>query len=167
MSFRRRLRRIITPWTILGSLFVGFSLLVLALLVFWLALPDPAPAGIPTAALTIVANPTATPTEVLPTQTERPTPTMTPTALPTPLPGQVALGAYVEIKGTGSDGLRLRMEPGLSSRIRFIGQESEVFRVEDGPVELDGYSWWYLVAPFDEARNGWAVSNFLVIIQNP
>jgi hypothetical protein len=42
-----------------------------------------------------------------------------------------------------------------------------VFRLEDGPVDKDGYSWWYLIAPFDESRNGWAVSNFLVVIQNP
>jgi hypothetical protein len=167
MAFRRIIGRIITPWTILGSLFIGFSLMAISMFVIWLIMPDPVPAGIPTAAMTIIANPTATPTQVLPTATPMPTSTLAPTPLPTPEPGNLAIGAYVEIKGTGQDGLRLRMEPGLASKVRFIGQESEVFRVEDGLVDLDGYSWWYLVAPFDESRNGWAVSNFLVIIQNP
>jgi hypothetical protein len=167
MVFRRIIRRVITPWTILGSLLIGFSLLGITMLVILLLMPDPVPAGIPTAAMTIIAQPTATPTEILPTATAQPTPTIAPTDLPTPLPGNLAIGAYVEIKGTAGDGLRLRTEPGLSSRVRFIGQESEVFRLEDGPVDQDGYSWWYLVAPFDESRNGWAVSNFLVVIQNP
>jgi len=167
MPIKKILRRLITPWVILGSLLVGFSLTSASLLLFWLAMPDPVPAGIPTAAMTVIAFPTATPTAEPPVQTEQPTPTVTPTPLPTPIPGKIGLGAYVEITGTGRDGLRLREEPGLSSRILFIGQESEVFRVEDGPVDLDGYTWWYLVAPYDEDRNGWAVSNFLVTIQNP
>jgi hypothetical protein len=167
MVFRRIIRRAITPWTILGSLLIGFSLLVVTMVVLLLLMPDPVPAGIPTAAMTIITHPTATPTEVSPTATAEPTPTMAPTDLPTPLPGNLARGAYVEVKGTGGDGLRLRTEPSLSSQVRFIGQESEVFRLEDGPVDKDGYSWWYLIAPFDESRNGWAVSNFLVVIQNP
>ncbi|HZD55175.1 MAG TPA: hypothetical protein VE136_00510, partial [Anaerolineales bacterium] len=81
--------------------------------------------------------------------------------------GEVAIGAYVQITGTGGDGLRLRTGPGLSNEVRFLGLESEVFEVRDGPQEADGYTWWYLVAPFDETRNGWAVSGFLSVVQNP
>lgn len=146
---------------------IGFSLTIASLLLFWLAMPERVPAGIPTAAMTVVAYATATPTPTLSLPTEQPTTIATQTPLPTPGADDVAIGAYVEIRGTGGDGLRLRIEPGLSSRVRFLGQESEVFRVEDGPVELDGYIWWHLVAPYEESRNGWAVSNFLAIIQNP
>jgi hypothetical protein len=79
MLIRKNLRRLITPWVILGSFLVGFSLMGAALLLFWLAMPDPVPAGIPTAAMTVVAYPTNTPTLTLSTQTEIPTTTVTPT----------------------------------------------------------------------------------------
>jgi hypothetical protein len=142
MLIRKNLRRLITPWVILGSFLVGFSLMGAALLLFWLAMPDPVPAGIPTAAITVVAYPTTTPTLTLSTPTEIPTTTVTPTPLPTPVPGDIALGAYVEIKGTGRDGLRLRVEPGLSSNVLFLGQDSEVFRVGRRPGRS---GWIYLV----------------------
>jgi hypothetical protein len=74
---------------------------------------------------------------------------------------------YVQITGTGGDGLRLRTEAGLGSEVRFLGLEDEVFLIQDGPQNADGYVWWYLVAPFDETRRGWAVSNFLQVVQNP
>jgi hypothetical protein len=62
----------------------------------------------------------------------------------------------------------LRVEPGLDSQVRLLGLETEVFQVTDGPQEVDGFTWWYLVAPFDETRNGWAVSNYLAATtQNP
>jgi hypothetical protein len=79
----------------------------------------------------------------------------------------IAIGAHVQIQGTGGDGLRLRSEPGLNGEILLLGSESEVFRVADGPVDTDGYTWWHLVGPFDETRQGWAVSNYLVVVQNP
>jgi hypothetical protein len=48
-----------------------------------------------------------------------------------------------------------------------LGLEGEVFLVQEGPEEVDGYSWWYLVGPFDETRRGWAVANFMAVVQNP
>ncbi len=81
--------------------------------------------------------------------------------------GAIALGAYVQISGTGGDGLRLRAGPDLESAILLIGSEAEVFLVADGPIDADGYTWWYLVGPYDESRAGWAVANFLVVVQNP
>lgn len=77
------------------------------------------------------------------------------------------MGAFVQVSGTGGDGLRLRAEPSLDGEVRFLGLESEVFRVEDGPEEVDGYTWWYMVAPYDDSVNGWGVSNFLAVVQNP
>jgi hypothetical protein len=73
----------------------------------------------------------------------------------------------VQIIGTGGDGLRLRDQPGLDGKVLLLGSEAEVFRVQDGPREVDGYTWWYLVGPFDETRRGWAVANYLQIVQNP
>jgi hypothetical protein len=48
-----------------------------------------------------------------------------------------------------------------------LGAEAEVFQVSDGPREIDGYTWWYLVGPYDESRRGWAVANYLSVVQNP
>ena len=73
----------------------------------------------------------------------------------------------MQISGTGGDGLRLRTEPGLESEVRMLGLEAEVFQVKDGPREVDGYNWWYLVAPVDTTRRGWAVANYLAVVQNP
>ena len=72
---------------------------------------------------------------------------------------------YVQIYGTGGDGLRLRSEPGIESSILFLGYESEAFQVTDGPQLVDGYTWWYLTAPYDKERSGWAVADFLRVVQ--
>ena len=42
----------------------------------------------------------------------------------------------------------------------FLAYDSEVFVIQDGPREVDGYVWWYLVAPYDETRVGWAAADF-------
>jgi hypothetical protein len=89
------------------------------------------------------------------------------TGLPPPPPGNLSVGAYVQVTGTGGDGLRLRSEPGLDSDVRMLGLEGEVFVVQEGPQDADDYTWWYLVGPFDETRRGWAVANFLQVVQNP
>jgi hypothetical protein len=121
------------------------------------------PAG--TALLHVIAAPTDTPP--LPTPLPSQTPTPEPGTPPPPPPGVINVGAYVQIHGTGTDGLRFRNEPGLQGTIRFVAIEAEVFRVIDGPQDLDGYTWWYLVAPYDENVRGWCVSNYLQVIQNP
>lgn len=92
---------------------------------------------------------------------------LTQTAPPSPPPGVVAIGAFVQITGTAGTGLRLRDQPSLGAPVLLLGAEAEVFRVEDGPQEADGYVWWYLVGPYDTARRGWAVANYLEIVQNP
>jgi hypothetical protein len=48
-----------------------------------------------------------------------------------------------------------------------LGAEEEIFLVIDGPQQADNYIWWYLEGPFDDTRHGWAVSNFLRLVQNP
>ncbi len=77
------------------------------------------------------------------------------------------MGAYVQITGTAGAGLRFRETPGLQAPVLLLGAEAEVFRVEEGPQEADGYVWWYLVGPYDETRRGWAVANYLETVQAP
>jgi hypothetical protein len=81
--------------------------------------------------------------------------------------GEITVGAYVKVVGTGGDGLRLRDEPGLNGKVRLLGDETEVFNVNEGPLDMDGYIWWYLVGTYDETRQGWAVADFLSIVENP
>ena len=164
---QRLIRWFLNPWIILGSLFFGVALLVALLLLLVLTRPAPVTAGLPpTAVVTVIALPTDTPASPTPTPSGPETPT--PSAAPLPEPGDVSLGTFVQIAGTGGDGLRLRVEPGLDGQVRLLGLETEVFQVRDGPREVDGFTWWYLVAPFDETRSGWAVSNYLATTtQNP
>jgi len=51
--------------------------------------------------------------------------------------------------------------------VRFLAIDGEVFQVMDGPVELDGYTWWLLQAPYDPNVQGWAVADFMIVVQNP
>jgi hypothetical protein len=115
--------------------------------------------------LVVVKAPTATLqlSTVLPT--ENPTSTTTPP--PGTSPGVIAKGAYIQIVGTGGSGLRVRSEPGLQGEVLFLALEDEVFQVMDGPSEADGYTWWYLVAPYNNKFSGWAVADYLAVIQNP
>jgi len=40
----------------------------------------------------------------------------------------MGIGAYVQITGTGGDGLRIHSAPGQNSDTVFLGEESEHFR---------------------------------------
>ncbi len=39
--------------------------------------------------------------------------------------------------------------------------------MKDGPKEANGYIWWYIVAPYDQNRAGWAAANFLSVVLPP
>jgi hypothetical protein len=82
-------------------------------------------------------------------------------------PDEIGVGAYVKVAGTGGEGLRLRDKPGLEGNVRLLGGETEVFIVNEGPLEVDGYTWWYLVGSYDENREGWAAADYLSIVDNP
>lgn len=142
----------------------------LAVLLGWTALSARASAPRVLAGAPVVARllaPTLTPIVPLSTATPVITPTPTAEALPPPPAGDIGVGLYVQVVGVGVDGLRLRADPGLQGDVRFLGIEAEVFQVKDGPRQLDGYTWWLLVAPYDTTRQGWAVANYLQVIQNP
>jgi len=118
-----------------------------------------------TAVLYVIPAPTFTPPAPLIPPTEIPTPTQPIPAAPPS--AAISVGANVQITGTEGDGLRLRVDPGLNGTVRFLAIEAEIFQVMDGPIELDGYIWWNLQAPYDATVQGWAVANYLIVVQNP
>jgi hypothetical protein len=148
---------------LLGALGIAGCLIVITLASIGWSKPDPArDFGFAPADLTVIPAPTSTP-NVTPTFT--PDPLIVGTA--TLAPDQIGVGGFVQITGTEGQGLRLRTDPGLNSAPVFLGYDEEVFEVRDGPQEADGYTWWYLVAPYDEGRAGWAAAEFLGAIPSP
>jgi hypothetical protein len=154
-------RKIWSKWMIPAVMVVftflcgGYALIVLGFK------PTSVPRTIPTAALTIIP--------FIPTATLPPTSIIRPSDTPIPITviDGISIGSYVQISGTEGDGLRMRFEPGINSKQVFLAQEAELFLVKDGPREADGYVWWYLVAPYDQGRSGWAVSRYLNVVAPP
>ena len=147
----------------LGALGIAAFLIIITLVIIGWKRPDPIrDFGFAPADLTVIPAPTSTPNV---------TPTFTPDPLifgtPTLAPDVIGVGGYVQITGTEGEGLRLRADPGLNGTSVFLGYDEEVFEVRDGPKEADGYVWWYLVAPYDETRAGWAAADFLGAIPSP
>ena len=142
----------------LGALLIaGCLLLITVVAIGWTAVRQAPEMGFVPADLTIIPPSTSTP---LPTQTPLPAGTPTPT-------GQIGVGAYVQITGTEGAGLRIRRDPGQAGETVFVGEEAEIFRVTDGPQQADGYTWWHIVAPYDETRSGWAAADYLVGVATP
>jgi hypothetical protein len=160
-----QIRRYLTPWVLLGAVGIALLFLSLTVIVILASHSAPTPKGLPTAALYVIPAPTDTPP--VPTTVQLPTPTPTSEVPPPPPPGVIAIGSFVQVTGTGSVGLRLRDNPGLNGETKYLGIEAEVFKVTDGPQQVDGYTWWRLVAPADETRQGWAVANYLSAFANP
>lgn len=159
--------RYLTVWSVLGAIAI---LVVLVALwgVLLRALMPPKPAQVepnPTAVLNVIPAPTAT-IPAPPTPATSPTPTESPkVTLSTPAPNaQIKTGDYVQIANTGGDGLRIRSGPGTQNPALFLGMDAEVFQVVEGPKTADGLTWYYLAAPYDEYRKGWAASNYLSIV---
>lgn len=153
------LRRFAWGWIVLGALMGVGLLLLLILFLFWMRPSHPLLEKNP-AVLTVIALPTLT--------LAPPTPeilSISETAVISP--GALGIGVYAQVIGTDGDGLRLRTGAGLDQEPLFLGLDGEVFLVIDGPQVVDGYTWYFLSAPYDENRKGWAVTNFLEIVENP
>lgn len=154
---RAWLQKRMNGWVLLASLVVAGGLTALFILfVLYLPMTTSRTAQAP-ALLTIIPAPSVTPS---PTKS-----LFTPTPTPPPSVGGIAVGNYVQISGTDGQGLRLRDGAGMISALRFLGMDAEVFLVKDGPKEADGFTWWYLVAPYDPARSGWAASQYLSVVK--
>ena len=153
-------RQLFNRWVILGAiLFAGLLTLLTAMSIGLTTPLQSATVGFAPADVTVISAPTAT-------SGAPATPTIDPFA-PSPTPTGLALGNYAQITGTDGQGLRIRSTPGLDGEFVFLGYDSEVFLVKDGPQTVDGYVWWYLVAPYDDTRAGWAASDFLTYIPAP
>ena len=150
---------LLTLPVILGAIGIACLLGIAALVL--LNLPGQK-AGTPAAGLTLIAGPTST-LRPLPTATIDPLLAVTPT-VPA---GSLGLGVYVQVSGTQGEGLRIRSAPGLSAQPVLLGYDAEVFRIDAGPETADGIVWWYLVAPYDVNRAGWAAAQYLTIIPSP
>jgi len=146
---------------VVAGSFALAGLLILASFAWvWFSRPPAAPLS--AAEVTLIPGPTSTPL-IPPTATVSLLPVPTATALP----NTIAVGGYVMITGTEAQGLRLRKEPGLQSELLFLGNDSEVFKVKDGPIQADDRTWWYLEAPYDISRTGWAASDYLTVVAPP
>ena len=153
-------QQLFNKWVILGALLLtGLLLLITAISIGITSARQSTDVGFAPADVTVIPAPTLT-------SGAPPTPTIDPFA-PTLAPTGIALGNYVQITGTNGEGLRIRSEPGLNSNPVFLGFDSEVFIVQDGPRSVDGYTWWYLVTPLDQSRAGWAAADFLTYIPPP
>lgn len=156
------MRRYLSPLVILVAIGLAVVLLAAIFFIIWSSLPAQPAQAAPTPVLTIIAAPTAT---LAPTISfESLTPTVTPTLNFSPGAGGIQVGDYVQITGTGGDGLRLRQAPGTDADQLFLGREAEVFQVKDGPKDASGYTWFFLEAPYDVTRSGWAVADYLQVV---
>jgi len=153
-------RQLFNVWVILGALALAGTLTLITAIGIGVTSSRPSSeVGFVPANLTVIPAPTGT-------SSAPPTPTTDPFASPTS-PAGIAIGNYVQINGTEGQGLRVRSEPGLDGEFQFLAYDSEVFLVQDGPRDVDGYTWWHLVAPYDETRVGWAVADFLSYVPAP
>jgi len=155
------LRPYLNRWVMIGTLgFAGTLLLITLIIIGWTSPRFSPEVGFAPADLTMIPAPTHTPNVTA-------VPTNDPSITPTFAANTIGISGYVQISGTGNDGLRIRSAPGLNTETVFRGEEAEVFVVKDGPQSADGYTWWYLVAPYDETRAGWAAADFLSFIPSP
>jgi hypothetical protein len=163
--FKSLRKESILPW-LLGGLMLGIILALVLILGGLFTRGRGQILNEATPVLTIIPAPSVTPTSE-PSSTPEIAP-IPPTSTPAPsYSGELGQGQLVEIYGTGGDNLRLRARPGLDASIAFLGVESEVFEVLDGPQEVDGYAWWYLRNPYNTEKTGWAASVYLRPISSP
>lgn len=156
------LRPYLNRGVILGAFgLAGILIIITIILIGWTSPRFSPNVGFVPADLTMIAPPTNTP-NVLPTSTIDPL-----LITPTVPANTIAIGGYVQISGTEGQGLRIRSSAGLNGDTVFRGEEAEVFVIKDGPQSADGHTWWYVVAPYDNTRAGWAAADFLAVVPPP
>lgn len=100
----------------------------------------------------IAARPTIDPGEFI---SATPTLPPLPSAIPVPI---LQIGGRARVVNVGESPLLARQEPGTSSPVQTrFALDTEV-TILDGPVEVDGYTWWHVEAA--EAR-GWSAERNL------
>jgi hypothetical protein len=43
--------------------------------------------------------------------------------------------------------------------------DDEAFKIIDGPIAKDGYTWWHCEALLDKTRSGWAAEDYLQVLE--
>ena len=147
---------------ILLSLFISMVILTIVVALF-MFLPKPKEESSPIAVVEVIEAPTSTPFIL---STFEPTPTST-SSLSNGNSSGIHIDGYAQITGTSGDGLSIRNGPGKSFPVNFVGLDSELFKIIDGPIEEDNYVWWKVEAPYDTTRNGWCVQNYLSVVNSP
>ena len=152
----------IHPLSIVGAILFALFLVGLAFLVFRSQADKSQPAqSAPQYQVTLLPAPTETPT--LAPSSVLPTPTLSDISI---LPADVvAVGRYVKVVGTQGLGLRMRAEAGTSAEVNFLAMDDEAFKIIDGPIVQDGYTWWHCEALLDKTRAGWAAENYLQVLE--
>ncbi len=163
MKAKRKEQAISLKLGIIGAFSLACLFCIIGFSAIWLPFSDNA-ISYPTAVIQVIPAATFTstppPTQASATLNDEGGPQSSSSEVP------IMIGDYVEIVGTQGDGLRLRSQPGLDGDIVFVAYEGEIFKVDDGPQDASGYHWWYLIAPYDETVRGWAVDNYLRVVQN-
>lgn len=157
---QRRIKSYINRWSLLIFLGSLIFLCVMGSTIFSVLGKQKNVVSIPTVSFVVIPAPTVTATTdpMVKSTEESNTETW----------DGIRIGSIVQIHGTDGAGLRLRTGPGISNGLKFLGMDAELYEVQDGPVDADGYVWWYLVSPYDESRSGWAASEYLSIVtENP
>ena len=152
----------IHPLSIVGAIIFALALVGLAYLVFRSQAERSQPAQTtPQYQVTLLPAPTETPT-LVPTSILS-TPTLSDVSiLP---PDVIAVGRFVKVIGTQGLGLRMRAVAGISGEVTFLAMDNEAFKVIDGPVAQDGYTWWHCEALLDKTRSGWAAQDYLQVLE--
>ncbi len=163
-----------------SSLYVpwwGFALVILVVAGLTCGLWGYVLFGRPAATAPIGSSPTPvilviTPTPTIGAEPLVNTPQIVPTSPPPtdePAPAEpeivITLGGMVAVSGTEGSGVAIRQGPGTSYQWMAIGNEGDVFLVQDGPRENDGYTWWFVVDPQNADRAGWAAGEFLQAVE--
>ena len=161
----KTLKTLLNIKVIIGAIVFGVGVFAILVGILWTAKAKSITQIPATAILSTIEAPTETPLTPITTQTPTPSPTNS-QQLPPPS-GDIEVGNYVQVSGTGGEGLRLHNTAEVSSKVNYIALEAEVFLVEDGPIDADGYIWWELQDPYTDNAVGWGVANYLKVIQNP
>ena len=161
----KNLRGLFNIKVILGGIVFATGVFAVFVLILWSAKANDIAQAPATAILNIIKAPTRTP--ISPVQSPTPLATSVSTQQAPPPSADIAIGDYVQVNGTGGDGLRLHKTAGVSSKVQYVAIDTEVFTVKEGPIEADGYVWWLLQDPYTENAAGWGVSNYLLVVKNP
>jgi hypothetical protein len=163
-SRRNQIGQATVPLWALGFIAALFAVTCLSLWAF-VVISRPALPRVTSAPEFIVV--TTVPT-LAPGSTELPTlEPPTPTVPPNVNPGVINLGSFVQVVRTDGDPLKLRQAPSLSGEVNYLALPNEVLKVVNGPTIADGFTWWFLVDPLNDSRNGWAVENYLEATTGP